>query len=173
MKLIIHPIFHQRLRWVITILLVMVGLTLGIQSIRSLDQATILLEWTTSSEMNIVGYNVLRGEDEEGPFTQINLQLIAPSEDPLVGGEYQFKDRGVQAGKTYYYILEDVETSGLKNQHGPIAQNAENVARMNLFLSGILIISAGILAWNPTREPAGSKDLRQRNPNDPSGTDHG
>jgi len=164
--------FYQYLRWVITILLVVGGLTLGIQSIRSLDQAMILLEWTTASEIDIVGYNVLRGEVEEGPFAQINLQPIASSEDPFVGGEYVFEDRGVQAGKTYFYILEDVETSGLKNQHGPIAQKAERPSRMNFFVSGFLIFSAGMLAWNQAKKPAGYKDQGLRSPNDSSGTDY-
>ena len=165
MKKKVNLYIHQRLRWLVMILLAACGLALGFQSIRLWDHAEIILEWTTASEMDVVGYNVLRGETQEGPFIQINPRPIPPSDDPLVGGEYIFEDGDVQVGQTYYYILEDIESSGLKNQHGPVTQKAENSTRTNLALSGLLMTCAGLLAWSQIRKPGRHEEQKPSNLN--------
>jgi hypothetical protein len=139
--------------WLFCIILAISGLTLAIQSIVSFHRATIILEWSTASELDTVGFNVFRGDSETGPFTKINQQVISPSNDPLVGGNYVFEDSSAQAGKTYYYILEDVEATGATNQHRPVTQKAQNTSKINLILSGILIIAAGYCIWTQTRKP--------------------
>jgi len=38
-----------------------------------------------------------------------------------------YNDRDIQAGKTYYYILEDVELDGDINSNGPILATPKKV----------------------------------------------
>lgn len=128
-------------------LLLISGIIISVQAIRNFNHATIIVKWSTASELETVGYNLLRSETESGPFNQINGQPITSSEDPLTGGEYTYEDKGVSAGKTYYYILQELEINGGKNQHGPIQQKATNSSLINLLFSAILIGSSGLYAW--------------------------
>jgi hypothetical protein len=147
----VTPDLSSQLGWLVCALLGLGGLALGFQSIRSLDQAKIVIEWSTESELDIAGFNLLRGESLEGPFTRINPQLIPPSKDPLTGGDYAYEDMDLKPGVTYYYVLEDIDISGAINQHGPIAQTAHNMSRMCLLLSGLLFLGAGFYAWMQVR----------------------
>ena len=59
-----------------------------------------------------------------GPFTRLNAEVIPASPDPLVGGSYIYTDTQVVAGQTYYYQLEEVETSGGTSVQGVVAVTA-------------------------------------------------
>jgi hypothetical protein len=72
--------------------------------------------WITASELNTAGFNVLRGNTPNGPFTRVNPELIPAANDPLVGGSYIFTDTNVSFGQTYYYRIEEVEFSGSTSQ---------------------------------------------------------
>jgi len=102
-------------RWIFRgLMLVAVGL--GIWAWWLSQHASVNIEWTTASELNTVGFNVYRRESLEGPETRINPELIPASTDPLQGGSYQFIDKSVKPGLTYYYELEDVEMDGVTNR---------------------------------------------------------
>jgi hypothetical protein len=87
--------------------------------------ATVTVEWSTASELNTAGFNLYRGDTQDGPFTRINAELIPASPDPLIGGSYVFTDTAVVAGRTYYYQLEDVETSGAATVQGVVEVKAD------------------------------------------------
>jgi hypothetical protein len=83
--------------------------------------APVQVEWTTETEMNTAGFNLYRGASADGPFdVKINDRLIPPAADPLTGGQYSYTDRTARPGKTYYYQLQEVETTGEVNSFGPI-----------------------------------------------------
>ena len=91
----------------------------------------IRVEWETASELDNVGFNLYRSESPDGPQVQINASLI-PSQAPgsPVGATYTLLDQNVQAGTTYYYWLEDINTQGVATQHGPVS--AATKARQSL-----------------------------------------
>lgn len=142
----------NRLRWLLWFFLVLFSLTLLIQSLWSFFHQEITVEWSTANELNTAGFNVLRAESRGGPFIQLNDQIISSSDNPVSGGDYEFQDSNVQAGGTYYYILEEVEFNGKTNQHGPVVQQAENQATIYLILSIVLIIISGIFTWIQLRD---------------------
>jgi hypothetical protein len=108
---------------------------------------SVIIQWSTASELNTAGFNVYRGENQDGPFTQVNTELIPASTDPLVGGSYVFTDTNVVAGKNYYYKLEDVETSGAKSDQGTVQVTAEGgVNPMPLIGGGVVaVLIAGLM----------------------------
>jgi hypothetical protein len=103
---------------------------------------TVIVEWTTASELDTAGFNLYRGDTADGPFMQVNDYLIPSAADPLVGGSYVFTDTHVVAGQTYYYQLEDVETDGTTTRHGPITVQAEGSRRTLFSMALILFVAA-------------------------------
>ncbi len=82
--------------------------------------ASIHLTWKTGSEVNNIGFNLLRSTSDSGPFDQINPEII--SSCFCVGGvTYTFDDADVSAGQTFYYKLQSVNTSGGTEEYGPVS----------------------------------------------------
>lgn len=114
----------------------------SIHAILEFNRANVAVEWTTASELNTVGFNLLRGDTPGGPFEQVNEALIPSASDTLTGNSYSYEDHSVEAGKIYFYMLEEIESSGGINQHGPITVKASSPAKIELIIGSLLIVSA-------------------------------
>jgi hypothetical protein len=130
------------LLWIICAVLALAGVGVSIHAALNFSQANVIVEWTTATELNTVGFNLLRGETPDGPFEQVNQTLIPSASDTLTGNSYSYEDLGVVAGKTYFYLLEEIESSGGTNQHGPITVKASSPAKIELVIGGLLIAGA-------------------------------
>ncbi len=139
--------------WVICSILFFAGITLAIHALLTINRAEVIVEWTTASELDTVGFNLQRGETPEGPFEQVNPELIPTTNDSLTGSSYNFEDSSVKAGVTYYYILEEVEGTGRTNQHGPIIVEAGSPSKTELLIAGLLVSGALIYAFILLRQP--------------------
>jgi hypothetical protein len=104
-----------------------------------------VLDWTTASELDTVGFNLYRGEAAEGPLTQVNTDLIPSQADPFAGTHYTYTDETVTAGRTYYYYLEDVDLQGQITRHGP--QVAQAGPPQAWWWAGGLALAGGAVAW--------------------------
>lgn len=76
------------------------------------EETSLTINWTTESELDIIGFNLYRADSAEGDFVKINDELIPPAADPFIGGEHTFVDEQVIRGETYYYQLETVDRHG-------------------------------------------------------------
>jgi hypothetical protein len=112
-------------RFLFPLLLIVLLAVFTLIVVTATDAATVTIEWSTASELDTAGFNLNRGETQDGPFTRINADLIPASPDPLIGGSYTFTDTTVVAGRTYFYQLEDVETSGAATAQGVVEVKAE------------------------------------------------
>jgi len=110
------------------------------------QEATVLVEWSTASELDTVGFNLYRADTPQGPFAQVNSELIPASSEPLTGGEYSYRDGAVQPGKIYYYELEEVQSNGGRDRFGPISVQADSgsAAMLMLILGVVLILLLGV-----------------------------
>jgi len=59
--------------------------------------------WSANPEPDIAGYLLSRSTDPKGPWTKLTPTLYTKT---------TFTDENVESGKTYYYYLEAVDTSG-------------------------------------------------------------
>ncbi len=125
----------KRLRWVNYALpvLALAFLTLALDSTRAHaavsisafnaapQTTTILVRWTTASELNNAGFNLYRNTSPTGSFSKINPSLI-PVKNPgaIIGSSYTYSDNTALKGQTYYYKLESVEFGGGTQQFGPV-----------------------------------------------------
>ncbi len=86
---------------------------------------SVIMNWETATEITNLGFNLYRSETLSGERTQVNPELIASSAPgSLTGSAYEYSDSSVINGLTYYYWLEDQDTSGRKTLHGPVQAQA-------------------------------------------------
>jgi len=133
---------------VVAALVLSPGLALAQQPVATPAPGTVLLEWTTESEVNLAGFNIYRSESPDGPYVKLNETLIPASPDPVTGGSYSYTDSGAEPGVTYYYKLEDVELDGTATLHGPIegVGQADVVFRQPYLVAAVLAgLTLGLL----------------------------
>jgi len=80
------------------------------------DDNGVTLKWRTESEWGNVGFNVYRSEKQDGKFVKVNDALVPGAGSTEIPREYQFIDEEAEAGKTYFYYLEDVDIEGVKDK---------------------------------------------------------
>jgi hypothetical protein len=107
---------------------------------QALTRPSVVIEWSTASELDTMGFNLYRSDQPDGDSQKINSSLIAPSADPLTGGDYQYIDRDVQGGVTYYYWLEDVDSHGFTSRNGPTQVTAESGGWLELAVAAVLAL---------------------------------
>jgi hypothetical protein len=129
----------RSLQWIINIILFILSVVLAYQGWQAWRHPEILIEWTTASELDTVGYHLYRSEDPAEMGARINQDLIPSSSDPLTGGSYEFEDRDVQAGVKYYYSLEEVESSGVTNRAGTLEATAKTGGWWEIGLAALLL----------------------------------
>lgn len=79
----------------------------------------VFLQWTTQSETNLSGYNILRSITEDLNSASDLNQFIEASNSP-VGHTYNFVEEYPLENGLYYYWLEAVELNGESTFHGPV-----------------------------------------------------
>jgi hypothetical protein len=118
----------------------------------------IQIQWVTATEYNTAGFNLYRSETPDGEYRQINDMLIPSSDDPALGGHYLYLDREVTRGKSYYYVLEDVEYDNIRERHPPITGQAAAVEGWSILLaafSGLVGLILLVLALRNRRSRPG------------------
>jgi hypothetical protein len=76
----------------------------------------IRLEWATAMEVDSVGFYVYRASDDD----PAHAQAIAFTPATGDGSLYQYLDRDVTPGQTYWYWLAEVSTDGAETLYGPV-----------------------------------------------------
>src|SRR6266498_5290706 len=86
----------------------------------ALDSA-VELRWETGSELNNLGFHLYRSLSADGPYERITSSVIPGLGSSPVGASYSYVDGGLANGTTYFYKLEDIETTGKTKLHGPVS----------------------------------------------------
>jgi hypothetical protein len=96
----------------ISLILVIAGLFLIILGTYKLLNPSVKIEWTTESEVDTLGFNLIRVQrsvPDDGQL--INPQLILALGSPISGETYHFVDTNVKVGKSYIYHLQETTLS--------------------------------------------------------------
>ena len=72
----------------------------------------VMVEWTTASETNNAGFNILRGQTKEGSFVKVNPVLIQGAGTMAEQSRYTWTDKTAKPNVAYFYRIEDVSFSG-------------------------------------------------------------
>lgn len=76
-------------------------------------------KWSLASEQDNFGFDVFRGDTEEGEFVKLN-------KDPILGAgttdetqKYQYRDDSIDPCRDYWYYVESISTSGVREKMTP------------------------------------------------------
>ena len=92
--------------------------------------------WETAAEVDLLGFHLYRSDTgTPGSFVRLNGGLI-PGQAPgsPVGASYEWVDAAVEAGRTYFYLLEDVDAYGQASQHGPVSATLQPTTMFRIYL---------------------------------------
>ncbi len=81
------------------------------------DTATgeVVIRWTTESQLNNAGFNILRSETKTGEFAVVNLKGIIPGHGTTAEKHaYTWTDTSAKPNVVYYYQIEDVALDGTR-----------------------------------------------------------
>jgi len=81
------------------------------------------IKWVTASELNNFGFDVFRGESEEGPFIKVNENTIPGAGSSDTPNQYEFTDVTIEAEKVYWYYVESISMSGEREKFTPTFQS--------------------------------------------------
>lgn len=70
------------------------------------------LTWETGDETNNFGFNIYRSESKNNVFVKINKSVIPSQAVSGSGAMYQYSDENLKNGKTYFYMIEDIDLFG-------------------------------------------------------------
>ncbi len=76
------------------------------------EAGTVVIHWTTQSEMDNAGFNILRSQTRTGEFKVINAQLIPGAGTTAESTTYTWTDTTAKPNLVYYYQIEDVSFAG-------------------------------------------------------------
>ena len=88
---------------------------------------SVIVTWTTESEVDNAGFNLRRSEKRESGFTLLNAALIAGAGTTGERQTYTFTDTSAKPGIEYYYQIEEVafdgkrETLAMRMLRGPVS----------------------------------------------------
>ena len=76
----------------------------------------VMIKWTTESELDNAGFNILRSQSKQGRFVKVNPTLIQGAGTTGERNEYTWTDTTAKPNTVYYYQIEDVSHAGVRKQ---------------------------------------------------------
>ena len=92
----------------------------------------VVVEWTTESESDNAGFNILRSETQPGQFVKVNPTLILGSGTMSERQTYNWRDTTAKPNVAYYYRIEDVSFSGNRRRLATVRMRGHVSARGKL-----------------------------------------
>ncbi len=76
------------------------------------DSGAVVITWSTESELDNAGFNILRSQSRTGEFVRINAQLIPGAGTTGEKTAYTWTDTSAKPNVLYFYQIEDVSLAG-------------------------------------------------------------
>jgi hypothetical protein len=91
----------------------------------TVSDGRVVVQWSTSSGQNALGFYLERLDEQSGEFVRVNADLIPASIFSTGTVDYETVDADAVAGETYQYRLVELETTGKVNTYGPYTLSTE------------------------------------------------
>lgn len=107
-------------------------LALGLLSAASavadeVTEYTNTLKWKTASEVENFGFDVYRGDAEEGPFERLTETPIPGAGTVDEPQAYVFVDRTIDPRRAYWYYVESISLDGIRERFTPVFRAAPKI----------------------------------------------
>lgn len=76
--------------------------------------------WTTASEVDNFGYDVFRGDTEEGPFAKLNAEPLLGAGTTDETKKYEYRDDSIDPCREYWYYVESIDINGGREKFTPV-----------------------------------------------------
>ena len=76
------------------------------------ESGAIVIQWTTQSEVDNAGFNILRSQTKNGEFKVVNAQLVPGAGTTAESTTYTWTDTTAKPNVVYYYQIQDVSHAG-------------------------------------------------------------
>ena len=134
------------------------GTVITLTSFTATPKATqVVVAWQTGSEVDTAGFNIWRSASATGTFTKVNATVIPAQGTGVGGASYTWTDTNVSAGQTWYYKLEDIDSSGVSTLHGPVSATVGATSAILSFQAtptDIFLGGGSFLNWTVNGSPA-------------------
>lgn len=84
------------------------------------EDEQVKLSWKTQSEVNVMGYHILRSETEGGTYQSITDQMIPSQGNGSTATDYEFIDQNLEPGQLPWYKIEVLSSDQSRQIIGPI-----------------------------------------------------
>ena len=91
----------------------------------ALVDGNVVVQWSTSSEQDALGFYLERWDDNAGTYVRVNADLIPASIFSTGTVNYEAVDNDAVPGETYQYRLVELEITGKVNTYGPYTVSTE------------------------------------------------
>lgn len=81
---------------------------------------SVFVAWKTASEIDTVGFRVLRGPTKNGPFTPVQPGIIPAVGGPTQGASYSINVASPGVFNAPWYRLQDIDVHGVVTDHPPV-----------------------------------------------------
>ena len=81
-----------------------------------LAETGVIIKWITESELDNAGFYILRSKTKDGDFKIVNPALIQGAGTTSERHTYTWKDTAAKPNVVYYYRIEDVSYTGVRQQ---------------------------------------------------------
>jgi hypothetical protein len=88
-----------------------------------------VIRWSTASEHDSFGYDIYRGNSEDGPFSVINRELIPGAGTTDMPNRYEYIDDTVEPDITYWYYIESISLTGERKRITPVYPSKRKQAK--------------------------------------------
>ncbi len=83
------------------------------------DRVANTARWTTASEQDSFGFDVYRGDSENGPFTKLSKEPVLGAGTSDETHKYEFRDDSIDPCQDYWYYIEAISTDGSREKFTP------------------------------------------------------
>jgi hypothetical protein len=92
------------------------------------DGGQMVVRWETASEIGTAGFYLVRKDEDNGTYQQVNPTLLTGLLHFPQGGIYRYVDGNAFPGETYTYKLVEVEANGQTHTHGPFTITIDQIS---------------------------------------------
>jgi hypothetical protein len=104
--------------------------TLSAFTATTTQDGKVLLRWTTETELNNIGWNIYRSMDKTASFTNINF--VHSAGDSAFPNDYEYVDKDVVSGITYFYYIEDIDIQGQRSRTTIVEATAKTAVKAEI-----------------------------------------